>query len=105
MIKLPFELKLIKFLFFSVVKVIVFQYSYLYSTNNSMKIKMSVVPMNAFNAVSKKSNQILMAHMTNCFNFYSEFLLSLAPAMVQEFKPLTRVKGIDNNRYEVKLRN
>ena len=35
--------------------------------------------MGPFNAISKKPNQILVAHMPNSFNFNSKFFLCLTP--------------------------
>ena len=39
---------------------------------------MSIIPMSSFDTVTQKSNQVLVSHMTNSFNFHTEFFLCLS---------------------------
>ena len=49
------------------------------------------IPVCAFNAVSKKTYQVLVTHMTNSINLYSKLFLSLSPTKSKISEYLTKL--------------
>ena len=82
-----------------IVHILINQYPYSKKMSQNVLFLLSIkkdskglyLPVCAFNAVSKKTYQVLVTHMTNSINLYSKLFLSLSPTKSKISEYLTKL--------------